>query len=143
MIFNCIKIGVCYFAHSTFICIIPIFDGSFKELIISLGISKELKLQLMERVRSQINLLFLKTMSSSFVNNSLSSPKPFIMKLCGSTIRPISISESFFLILFFIPEPRSLQALFAFIPIMQSPFSVKSLSFVISIVLACKDCTFG
>ncbi len=130
---------ICCFAQSTFICIMPIFDGSLKELIISLGISKELKLQLMERVRSQINLLFLKTMSSSFVNNNLLSPKPFIMKLYGSTISPISITESFFLILFFISGFRSLQALFAFIPIMQSPFSVKSLSFVISIVLACKD----
>src|SRR6476469_1145630 len=131
------------FCYSTLINMIPVLVEYFNSSIIFLGISNELKLQLTESVRSQINLLFLKTISSGLDSNRLSLPDSVIIKLYVSTINSISITESFFFIFSFISGDKSLHDLFAFIPIIQSPFKVNSLSFVISIVLECSDWTLG
>ena len=62
------------FGYSTLINIIPVLVEYFNSSIIFLGISNELKLQLIESVRSQINLLFLKTISSGLDSKRLSLP---------------------------------------------------------------------
>ena len=121
----------------------PVVDKFFNRSIISLGISNEPWLQFIESVRSQIKLLFRKTISLEFDNKRSSFPEPLIMKLYGSTINSISITELFFFIFSFILGIKSLHDLFAFTPIIQSPLKVKFLSFVISIVLECKDWTLG
>src|SRR3978361_974509 len=104
----------------------PVLVEYFNSSIIFLGISNELKLQLIESVLSQINLLFLKTISSGLDSNKLSLPEPFIIKLYGSTISSISIIELFFFIFSFILGDKSLHDLLAFTPTIQSPFRVNS-----------------
>ena len=119
----------------------PCLEGSLSNSTIFLGICMALRLQFRHRVRSQIKLLFLKTISWWWVRRRFSLPNPWILKVNGSTIKSISMKDWLFLILFFKSIVRSEHDLVALTPIIQSPRSVRCGSLVISMVRAWRERT--
>ena len=128
--------------YSTLMISRPCLKGSLNNSTIFLGMCMAPTLQLRHRVRLQIKLLLLKTISWACVRRRLSFPNPWILKVNGSTTKSILIKDWLLLILFFISLDRSEHDLDALTPMIQSPFSVKSGSLVISIVRAWRDRTF-
>lgn len=120
----------------------PCLKGSLNNSTIFLGMCMALTLQLRHRVRLQIKLLFLNTISCAWVRRRLSFPIPFILKVNGSTIKSITMNDLLLLILFFIPLVRSEHDLVALTPIIQSPLSVRLRSLVISKVRVCRERIF-
>ena len=112
----------------------PLVSGFRNSFTICLGKESEATSQFVARVRGQTNELFLITISCGFSKVNFSFPFPLILNFISLTIIVHDIFDLEFCKSDFRRSGISLQPQLAFTPMMQSPFSVRFGSVVISIV---------